>query len=135
MMTEPGAAGCDLLVAEEGDSTLFIHKGKEFEEEIAKDGLLLDPTCTGNAELKFILQLLKGTIPVDITKYTRMVKACHGVGEGTTPGVHRLKEVAAEGEVFFPAINVGDCVTRSISTTSTDAVILFLMLSCAPPTW
>ena len=66
-MTVPGAAGCDLLVAEGGDSTLLIRKGKEFEEENAKDGLLPDPTCTGNAELKCILQLLKESIPVDIT--------------------------------------------------------------------
>jgi len=39
-----------------------------------------------------ILQLLKDSIPVDKTKYTRM---------------------AAKGELLFPAINVNDCVTKS----------------------
>merc|ERR1712177_185304 len=47
------------------------------------------------------------------TKYTRMAKACHGVSEETTTGVHRLKEMAAKGELPFPAINVNDCVTKS----------------------
>merc|ERR1711972_189448 len=52
-------------------------------------------------------------IPVDKTKYTRMAAACHGVSEETTTGVHRLKEMAAKGELLFPAINANDCVTKS----------------------
>merc|ERR1712087_704955 len=62
---------------------------------------------------KCILQLLKDSIPADKTKYTRMAKACHGVSEETTTGVHRLREMAAKGELLFPAINVNDCVTKS----------------------
>merc|ERR1712196_82219 len=31
----------------------------------------------------------------------------------TTTGVHRLKQMAAKGELLFPAINVNDCVTKS----------------------
>merc|ERR1711881_376757 len=46
-------------------------------------------------------------------KYTRMVANCKGVSEETTTGVHRLKEMAAKGELLFPAINVNDCVTKS----------------------
>jgi adenosylhomocysteinase len=42
-----------------------------------------------------------------------MAAACHGVSEETTTGVHRLKEMAAKGELLFPAINVNDCVTKS----------------------
>merc|ERR1712036_204245 len=38
---------------------------------------------------------------------------CRGVSEETTTGVHRLKEMAAKGELLFPAINVNDCVTKS----------------------
>merc|ERR1711988_2044793 len=77
------------------------------------DGSLPDPSSTTNAEFKCILQLLKDSIPNDKTKYTRMAKACHGVSEETTTGVHRLKEMAAKGELLFPAINVNDCVTKS----------------------
>merc|ERR1712021_62057 len=113
MMTVPGADGCDLLVDDGGDATLLIHKGKEFEAKYAKDGTLPDPASTDNAEFKCILQLLKDSIPQDKTKYTRMAAACHGVSEETTTGVHRLKEMAAKGELLFPAINVNDCVTKS----------------------
>merc|ERR1712039_52417 len=92
MMTVPGQDGCDQLVDDGGDATLLIHKGKEFEEKFAKDGSLPDPTSTDNAEFKCILELLKESIKVDKTKYTRM---------------------AAKGELLFPAINVNDCVTKS----------------------
>merc|ERR1712028_288347 len=113
MMTVPGADGCDQLVDDGGDATMLIHKGKEFEEKFAKDGSLPDPASTDNAEFKCILQLLKESIPVDKTKYTRMASKCQGVSEETTTGVHRLKEMAAKGELLFPAINVNDCVTKS----------------------
>jgi len=113
MMTVPGADGCDLLVDDGGDATLLIHKGKELEGKFAKDGSLPDPASTTNPEFKCILQLLKDSIQVDATKYTRMAAACHGVSEETTTGVHRLKEMAAKGELLFPAINVNDCVTKS----------------------
>merc|ERR1712182_114041 len=77
------------------------------------DGSLPDPASTTNPEFKCILQLLKDSIQTDATKYTRMAAACHGVSEETTTGVHRLKEMAAKGELLFPAINVNDCVTKS----------------------
>merc|ERR1712194_246491 len=113
MMTVPGQDGCDQLVDDGGDATMGIHKGKEFEEKFAKDGSLPDPSSTDNPEFKCILQLLKESIPADKTKYTRMAKTCKGVSEETTTGVHRLKEMAAKGELLFPAINVNDCVTKS----------------------
>merc|ERR1711934_1227020 len=113
MMTWPEVDGCDQLVDDGGDATLLIHKGKEFEEKFAKDGSLPDPNSTDNAEFKCVLQLLRESIAVDKTKYTRMAARCRGVSEETTTGVHRLKEMAAKGELLFPAINVNDCVTKS----------------------
>jgi len=113
MLTWPGCDGCDQLVDDGGDATLLMHKGREFEEKYAKDGSLPDPNSTTNPEFKCVLQLLKDSIPADATKYTRMSKHCKGVSEETTTGVHRLKEMAAKGELLFPAINVNDCVTKS----------------------
>merc|ERR1711970_386090 len=113
MMTVPGEDGCDQLVDDGGDATLLIHKGLEFETKFAKDGTLPDPMSTDNPEFKCVLQLLKDSIQADSTKYTRMAKKCKGVSEETTTGVHRLKEMAAKGELLFPAINVNDCVTKS----------------------
>merc|ERR1712137_1500714 len=77
------------------------------------DGTWADPSSTDNPEYKCILQLLKDSIPADKTKYTRMAAKCKGVSEETTTGVHRLREMAAEGKLLFPAINVNDCVTKS----------------------
>merc|ERR1712201_50017 len=88
-------------------------KGREFEEKYAKDKSLPDPMSTTNAEFKIVLQTIKDSIPNDKKKYTRMVANCKGVSEETTTGVHRLKEMAAKGELLFPAINVNDCVTKS----------------------
>mmetsp|Transcript_99840 Transcript_99840/g.282778 ORF Transcript_99840/g.282778 Transcript_99840/m.282778 type:complete len:476 (+) Transcript_99840:65-1492(+) len=112
MLTVPGADGCDQLVDDGGDATLLIHKGKELEAKFAADGSLPDPEkFTG--EMKCVMQVLKDSIQADKTKYTRMAAACKGVSEETTTGVHRLKEMAARGELLFPAINVNDCVTKS----------------------
>merc|ERR1739844_318873 len=113
MMTVPGADGCDQLVDDGGDATLLIHKGKEWEGKFAKDGSLPDPASTDNPEFKCVLQLIKDSIQVDKTRYTRMAAKLKGVSEETTTGVMRLKEMAAKGELLFPAINVNDCVTKS----------------------
>merc|ERR1712137_245177 len=113
MLAWPGKDGPDQIVDDGGDATLLIHKGKEFEEKYAKDKSLPDPESTSNPEFKCILQLIKDSIPLDATKWTRMAKNCRGVSEETTTGVHRLREMAAKGELLFPAINVNDCVTKS----------------------
>merc|ERR1712045_618629 len=84
-----------------------------YEEKYAKDGTLPDPASTDNAEFKCVLEVLRQSIQVDKTKYTRMTNKCKGVSEETTTGVLRLKEMAAKGELLFPAINVNDCVTKS----------------------
>merc|ERR1712023_329625 len=113
MLTWPGCDGPDLIVDDGGDATMLIHKGREFEEKYAKDKSLPDPASTNNAEFKIVLQTIRDSIPRDPTKWTRMSKVCKGVSEETTTGVHRLKEMAAKGELLFPAINVNDCVTKS----------------------
>merc|ERR1712166_460680 len=113
MMTVPGQDGCDLLVDDGGDATMLIHEGKEFEEKYAKDKSLPDPNSTTNPEFKCVLQLIKDSIPVNPTKWSKMAKVVRGVSEETTTGVHRLKEMAKKGELLFPAINVNDCVTKS----------------------
>merc|ERR1712056_49792 len=87
--------------------------GKECEEKFAKDGTLPDPASTTNPEFKCVLQTIKDSIGVDKTRYTRMAAKLKGVSEETTTGVMRLKEMAAKGELLFPAINVNDCVTKS----------------------
>merc|ERR1712187_546929 len=95
MLTWPGADGPDQIVDDGGDATLLIHKGKEFEEKYAKDKSLPDPESTTNPEFKCILQLIKDSIPLDATKWTRMAKTCRGVSEETTTGVLHLPALGA----------------------------------------
>merc|ERR1712093_285922 len=113
MLTWPGTDGPELIVDDGGDATLLIHKGKEFEGKFAADKSLPDPASTTNPEFRCILQLLRDSVQVDPKKWSKMAANCHGVSEETTTGVHRLKEMAAKGELLFPAINVNDCVTKS----------------------
>merc|ERR1712118_647340 len=113
MLTWPGCDGPDQIVDDGGDATMLIHKGTEWEAQYAKDKTLPDPASTTNPEFKCVLQIVRDSIPLDPTKWTRMGKHCKGVSEETTTGVHRLKEMAAKGELLFPAINVNDCVTKS----------------------
>ncbi|MDH3472939.1 MAG: adenosylhomocysteinase, partial [Rhodospirillales bacterium] len=45
--------------------------------------------------------------------YSQVGAAIRGVTEETTTGVHRLQEMARNGTLLFPAINVNDSVTKS----------------------
>jgi adenosylhomocysteinase len=45
--------------------------------------------------------------------WTKIVKAWKGVSEETTTGVHRLYQMAKQGKLLVPAINVNDSVTKS----------------------
>jgi hypothetical protein len=47
-----------------------------------------------------------------------VASACHGVSEETTTGVMRLKEMAAKGELLFPAINVAGNPCSAPSSSS-----------------
>jgi len=46
-------------------------------------------------------------------KYPRILAEVKGISEETTTGVHRLYEMAKEGRLKVPAINVNDSVTKS----------------------
>src|SRR6266853_1085765 len=45
--------------------------------------------------------------------WKRVARRVRGVSEETTTGVHRLYQMAKEGTLLFPAINVNDSVTKS----------------------
>merc|ERR1719466_62383 len=92
---------------------MLIHEGKKWETEYAKSKKLPDPAGESNPEFKEVLSLIRESILVDPTKWTRMAANCKGVSEETTTGVHRLIDMANKGTLEFPAINVNDCVTKS----------------------
>ncbi|MBA3906476.1 MAG: adenosylhomocysteinase, partial [Pseudonocardiales bacterium] len=47
------------------------------------------------------------------TKWQTIAEGIRGVTEETTTGVHRLYQLAEQGQLLFPAINVNDSVTKS----------------------
>jgi len=104
---------CNMIVDDGGDATLLIHEGLKAEAAFKKDGTKPDPSSTEDAEFKIVLKLLRNTLDIDAQMWTRMAGKIHGVSEETTTGVHRLYEMAKNGSLLFPAINVNDSVTKS----------------------
>ena len=104
-----GFDGPNLILDDGGDATLLVHKCVEFE----KAGAVPEPTETDSHEYTIILDLLRASLAVAPDRWTRLAPGLIGVTEETTTGVHRLYELAAAGELLFPAINVNDSVTKS----------------------
>ncbi|WP_210495738.1 adenosylhomocysteinase [Patulibacter sp. SYSU D01012] len=105
----PEDAPANMILDDGGDATMLIHKGVEFE----KAGAVPDPSTGESEEFQIFLQLLTDSVAAHPDRYTKIAAAIKGVTEETTTGVHRLYELAKEGKLLFPAINVNDSVTKS----------------------
>jgi adenosylhomocysteinase len=101
--------GPNMLLDDGGDATLLLHKGREFEAA----GAVPDPESAESEEFREILRLLQATLAQDPQKWTRIGDGVKGVTEETTTGVLRLTQMAEDGRLLFPAINVNDSVTKS----------------------
>jgi len=60
-----------------------------------------------------VLKLLLNTVKSNPNQWTKIAANIVGVSEETTTGVHRLYQMAKNGHLLFPAINVNDSVTKS----------------------
>jgi len=97
----------NLILDDGGDATLLCVLGPKAE----KDPTLLDhPT---NEEEEALYAVMKTYLKDKPGFYSAIAAAITGVSEETTTGVHRLYQLAAKGELPFPAINVNDSVTKS----------------------
>ena len=106
--TRAAVVGPNMLLDDGGDATLLVHLGTRFEA----DGVVPDTTEADSEEYGVILETLRGTLPR--TRSTGPASAgIKGVTEETTTGVMRLYELARDGRLLFPAINVNDSVTKS----------------------
>ena len=101
--------GPNMLLDDGGDATLLVHLGTRFEA----DGVVPDTTDADSEEYAVILETLRGTLAEDQGYWTRIGQGIKGVTEETTTGVMRLYELARDGRLLFPAINVNDSVTKS----------------------
>ena len=97
----------NMILDDGGDATLLLHLGMQAESNA---DVLAHP---GNEEEEVLFAAIKKRLKEQPHWYTKTAKAVKGVTEETTTGVHRLYQMAKEGRLMFPAINVNDSVTKS----------------------
>jgi adenosylhomocysteinase len=104
----PDGRGPDLIVDDGGDATLMIHDGVRAESEPD----MLEKKYDSH-EYQLLIDRIQGGLKKDPRYWSKLASAIRGVSEETTTGVHRLYQLAKEGRLLFPAINVNDSVTKS----------------------
>jgi adenosylhomocysteinase len=97
----------NMILDDGGDATLLLHLGTRAEKD---QSVLTNPH---SEEEKVLHASIKAKLATDPTWYSTRLKAVKGVTEETTTGVMRLYQMAQEGKLAFPAINVNDSVTKS----------------------
>ncbi|WP_296678696.1 adenosylhomocysteinase [Novosphingobium sp.] len=96
----------NMILDDGGDATMFALWGARLE---AGDTM---PEPTNAEEIEF-QRALKAFVKAKPGYLTMSVAHIKGVSEETTTGVHRLYQIAKDGKLPFPAINVNDSVTKS----------------------
>ena len=104
--------GPNMLLDDGGDATLLIHKGVQYEKAGVVPPLEEDD-ADYTVEYGVILDLLRKGLSEYDGYWSAIAPGIRGVTEETTTGVLRLYQLAAAGELLFPAINVNDSVTKS----------------------
>ncbi|HEV7984597.1 MAG TPA: adenosylhomocysteinase, partial [Steroidobacteraceae bacterium] len=103
----PNGAHANLILDDGGDATLLLHLGARAEADAA---LLAKP---GSEEEVALFDSIRAMLKRDPHWYSARLQAVRGVSEETTTGVKRLYQMAKDGQLAFPAINVNDSVTKS----------------------
>ena len=101
--------GPNMILDDGGDATMLVHKGREYEAA----GAVPNPADAESEEFQVFLGLLQRSLTEDAQRYTKIAAGIKGVTEETTTGVLRLSQMAENGDLLFPAINVNDSVTKS----------------------
>ncbi|HEX5611522.1 MAG TPA: adenosylhomocysteinase [Burkholderiales bacterium] len=102
-----GGSGPNMILDDGGDATLLMHLGIAAEKDRS---VLADPKSEEEVSLYKAIQKRLAAQPGWYSKTAREIR---GVTEETTTGVHRLYQMAKDGRLLFPAINVNDSVTKS----------------------
>ncbi len=97
----------NMILDDGGDATLLLHLGARAEKDAA---LVAKPA---NEEETALYASIRQRLAAQPGWYSKRLAAIKGVTEETTTGVHRLYQMAKEGKLAFPAINVNDSVTKS----------------------
>jgi adenosylhomocysteinase len=97
----------NMILDDGGDATLLLHLGMQAE---SNPGVIAKPS---NEEEEVLFATIAKRLKAQPGWYSAVAKNIKGVTEETTTGVHRLYQMAREGRLLFPAINVNDSVTKS----------------------
>ncbi|GAB4471524.1 MAG: adenosylhomocysteinase [Burkholderiaceae bacterium] len=103
----PDGGYTNMILDDGGDATLLLHLGSKAEKD---PSIIAHPT---SEEETHLFASIKAKLAQDPTWYSRRLAHVKGVTEETTTGVKRLYQMAKEGRLAFPAINVNDSVTKS----------------------
>ena len=96
----------NMILDDGGDATMFALWGARI--EAGED--MPEPANAEEIEFQRALKAFVKAKPGYLTKSVENIK---GVSEETTTGVMRLYQIAKQGKLPFPAINVNDSVTKS----------------------
>jgi adenosylhomocysteinase len=97
----------NMILDDGGDATLLLHLGARAE----KDASCISKHASEEEEALFAA--IKAKLAKDPAWYSTRLAQVKGVTEETTTGVKRLYQMAKDGSLKFPAINVNDSVTKS----------------------
>jgi adenosylhomocysteinase len=97
----------NMILDDGGDATLLLILGSKAEKD---PSVVAHPT---NEEEVSLYASIKKRLAAQPGWYSKRLAAIKGVSEETTTGVKRLYQMAKEGNLPFPAINVNDSVTKS----------------------
>lgn len=107
-LTWPDGEYPNMILDDGGDATMMVLKGNEWEKTGAPEVSEDDPE-----DWVELVKLLKTSLAENDKKWSATAASVKGVTEETTTGVHRLYQLASEGALLFPAMNVNDAVTKS----------------------
>src|SRR5690625_2293802 len=97
----------NMILDDGGDATLLLHLGAQAEQ----DASVLDQR--ESEEERVLFASIREQLKTDPTWYPTRLAQIKGVTEQTTTVVQRLSQMAKEGSMTFPGINVNDSVTKS----------------------
>jgi adenosylhomocysteinase len=103
----PDGGYSNMILDDGGDATLLLHLGTKAE---------IDPTLIArptSEEETALYAAIRARLKSEPKWYSTRIRHIKGVTEETTTGVKRLYQMAKEGQLAFPAINVNDSVTKS----------------------
>ncbi len=97
----------NMILDDGGDATLLLHLGARAEKDAS---VVSRPS---SEEETALFSAIKAKLAADPKWYSTRLAQVKGVTEETTTGVKRLYQMAKDGTLKFPAINVNDSVTKS----------------------